>query len=696
MMKKTLKILLPILIICIVGSVYYNLTKPTKINNFIASKIYKTPANTRFTDENFYKCVVDAYNDENNTSVAYTESLNDEQLESITDLVCDSSIISIKDTTGLKLLKKLKTLTIYSEAEELTEIDVSNNPKLEYLELTAPINSIKGINNLNSLKSLFLMVNNKELEIDFTKLVSLKELYIESYVDYEFMLDNKIDLSKNINLENLSLRGYNLNNFDLSNNTKLVNLILYYNNIEEIDLGNNINLESVWLSDNKLTNIDLSKNINIKYLDLSDNQLSSIDVSNLKKLIAIGIINNKLTNIDLSNNIELKEVQIEGNNLSTLDLSNNTQLIGVRANKNPLSYSFGLYINECKKLDVDLGFLKLPSEFGLTNSLFGDIVNKDYNVCSNSVGVYQIKSNNSLTNYSDKTDRLHYLFSQENNYKGTYYVYIVETTSDRYIINNEENYIYIKNDKKDKILKNIVTNYGTSTIVNNNILIKFNDEIIKTFEIKNIDFGNLNTGNGVIGINNNINYDEFINNITVSEGLMYKIFNGETEITGGNISKGMNLKVYQGEELIDNYEITDEYLDLSLLNVDDDKKLIKDLVIGTKVSEFKDKISTTGNITVVDKDNEILTDDKLIASGSKVKIELTNETYEYTLSVRGDVTGNGQAKMADVMKIATHIIEGNVIKGEAFERAADVTGDGKIKMNDVMKLATFIIDGGEL
>ena len=52
--------------------------------------------------------------------------------------------------------------------------------------------------------------------------------------------------------------------------------------------------------------------------------------------------------------------------------------------------------------------------------------------------------------------------------------------------------------------------------------------------------------------------------------------------------------------------------------------------------------------------------------------------------------------MADVMKIATHIIEGNVISGDAFEKAADITGDGKIKMNDVMKLATFIIDGGEL
>ena len=92
----------------------------------------------------------------------------------------------------------------------------------------------------------------------------------------------------------------------------------------------------------------------------------------------------------------------------------------------------------------------------------------------------------------------------------------------------------------------------------------------------------------------------------------------------------------------------------------------------------------------------MLSDESVIGTGSKLKITLSNRDVEYTLSVKGDVTGNGQAKMADVMKIATHIIEGNVIEGEAFERAADITGDGKIKMNDVMKLATFIIDGGEL
>ena len=45
----------------------YCLYKPTKINAYIASNLYKAPANSAFTDDNFSKCVVDAYNSKNKT-----------------------------------------------------------------------------------------------------------------------------------------------------------------------------------------------------------------------------------------------------------------------------------------------------------------------------------------------------------------------------------------------------------------------------------------------------------------------------------------------------------------------------------------------------------------------------------------------------------------------------------------------------
>ena len=79
--------------------------KPTVINSFIASKIYSSPANNAFTDDNFYKCVVKAYNQKNITSLPYTTNLSDEQLKTITSLNCSgynkSDEEKIKNVDGL-------------------------------------------------------------------------------------------------------------------------------------------------------------------------------------------------------------------------------------------------------------------------------------------------------------------------------------------------------------------------------------------------------------------------------------------------------------------------------------------------------------------------------------------------------------------------------------------------------------------
>ena len=117
------------------------------------------------------------------------------------------------------------------------------------------------------------------------------------------------------------------------------------------------------------------------------------------------------------------------------------------------------------------------------------------------------------------------------------------------------------------------------------------------------------------------------------------------------------------------------------------------IIVSDLLNQFKN--NTNGIIKFMNGTTELSETSKL-GTGNKLQFLFGSRKVEYDISIKGDVTGNGEVKMADVMKVATHIIEGNVIKGEAFERAADVTSDGFIKMNDVMKMATFIIDGGEL
>ena len=67
---------------------------------------------------------------------------------------------------------------------------------------------------------------------------------------------------------------------------------------------------------------------------------------------------------------------------------------------------------------------------------------------------------------------------------------------------------------------------------------------------------------------------------------------------------------------------------------------------------------------------------------------------DYKIIVPGDVTGDGQIKMNDVMKISKYLVGDSELND--FKIAADVTGDGEIRMNDVMKISKYLVEGGNL
>ncbi len=184
-------------------------------------------------------------------------------------------------------------------------------------------------------------------------------------------------------------------------------------------------------------------------------------------------------------------------------------------------------------------------------------------------------------------------------------------------------------------------------------------------------------------------------NTYTKEGFKFKEWNTKEDGTGTAYTNETEIKLSDNLTLYAIWEETYSYI-INKYSYDDNEKYIDKIDINTTVDVFKNNINLNTGYSI-DVTSKTINGNNLLYTGSKTQIFKNNILLiEYTNIVRGDVTGNGQAKMADVMKIATHVIEGNVISGDAFEKAADITGDGKIKMNDVMKLATFIIDGGEL
>lgn len=180
-------------------------------------------------------------------------------------------------------------------------------------------------------------------------------------------------------------------------------------------------------------------------------------------------------------------------------------------------------------------------------------------------------------------------------------------------------------------------------------------EISKTFKIIDLAFNsdlNIDTETNVIKLNSGTHASYLVNNITT---------NGAGSLTD---------KVY-------------EFAGASI-----------PFVAITEGSE-NDILLKTGMNIVIDyyNEDETICDETDIGFGCAF---VTDKQYIYPIAIKGDVTGDGKIKMSDVMKAATHLIEGDILVGEEYLTAGDVTGDGEIAMSDIMKLANHIIVGGEL
>ena len=623
----------------------------------------------------------------------------------------------------------------------ITNIDLSNNINLNWLIIDN--NYLKELDVSNNLLLTNLEVDRNQLtKLDISKNTDLIHLSAGN---------NKItqlDTKNNIGLRTLDVEENQLTNLDLKTNENLIRLRAYSNNFSKIltvyknemfdypdfseilfPQDKNVNLLNIKQDNNIVEIIDTSSSgfyqYELNYAHNIQNYSNTIEV--VLNLYIIEATSDKYeinaeegyiyTKTDTDENTILSNI-----NLSYGDASIEDNKLLIKYNEKLIksfdivNVSSDVYKITDNYLYYENGNL-MSSNIKLTNATYTEIDDSQHNKkMSIKYNGKEIEQLDFVTYYSNKYDLTKdYIFSEEElnldlinttnlikeikdnkliiRYNDEIFknIDIVKVESNKYDLG--KNYIYTGTSNLDLNDINVIN--GQKIIEDDKLKIKYNEDLLKEYSIYSINFGEYKEYDMLLILPEDITYEELTNNITTN-GVTYKIFNGETEITKGNISKGMIIKIYYRDEVIDEYEITNEYLELDeSLNIDSETNIIEKLTRNLKLKDFISLINTSGSIEIRN-NNELLSDESVIGTGSKLKITLSNRDVEYTLSVKGDVTGNGQAKMADVMKIATHIIEGNVIDGDAFERAADITGDGKIKMNDVMKLATFIIDGGEL
>lgn len=479
--------------------------KPTVINSFIASKIYSSPANKAFTDDNFYKCVVDAYNSENKTSLPYTTNLSDEQLKTISFLGCSGykkkTSERIYNLNGIEKLDNVKSLIILYQ--NITNLNLSKNLKLERIRV-ANNDELSNIDiSQNILLTKVMLYGNNITSLDLSKNTSLE------YIDVS---DNKLstlNLENNVNLKTLYLFKNNLDTINLRNNVLLNTLDLNCNKLKDIDISNNILLTSLIVSDNKLSDLNISNNINLVTLyvggfskfhnnnnytelasfDESDfetftaakgNYLNTLNLTTNTKLQSLNASSNMLTTLDLSDNIDLGSLYANNNRITNLDLSNQIKLTTLRISNNKLMQLnltnnknlTDLDLNDNFISTIDLSNTKIKDRFYVRNNNLKEII-----LCD-SYDTENLISRKPLSNQGDFTSYIN--FGNEK---------VVSPTTD-YLYYLSKNLIIKDNDIVSSIIDNLNLNNLTAKIFRNDDELGLSDvvndgDILKIYD-KNI------------------------------------------------------------------------------------------------------------------------------------------------------------------------------------------------------------------
>lgn len=249
----------------------------------------------------------------------------------------------------------------------------------------------------------------------------------------------------------------------------------------------------------------------------------------------------------------------------------------------------------------------------------------------------------------------------------------------------KKGYAYVKDDNDLEIQSNArLLSYETKVEGNTLNFYKWPDVPDYSYPIIRLSFKNYILLGNNIAINKETTYEDFINSIVITNAT-YKVFEDETEITEGNIEAGMQLKIYYNEELVDYYDVIDEYFNKENLNIKENTYLINNI---STVLNLKNKINTNGIITVLNKEGQVLKDTNYITTNSKIKIELPNNTYEYTIVVPGDVTGSGDIFIGDISKLYQYYKK-TITMEKCYVIAGDVTYDNEIEINDIAKLYQY-------
>ena len=119
---------------------------------------------------------------------------------------------------------------------------------------------------------------------------------------------------------------------------------------------------------------------------------------------------------------------------------------------------------------------------------------------------------------------------------------------------------------------------------------------------------------------------------------------------------------------------------------------VRKLSAGTTVGDLKKNVNG-GEFVTVYRDGMKQSDETVLGSGMKVVLGTENETVEtLTVTVTGDVNGDGKITLTDYVRMKANILNGTDL-GAGCTEAGDLNGDGKLTLTDYVRMKAFILNG---
>lgn len=307
----------------------------------------------------------------NVTDAGLAKCLNQTGANTIAEVLfmaCDS--FSLVSLAGLDNLVNLRGINITNNRLSNKALDLSKNPKLEYL--FANYNDLTSVNlQANPALTYIDLYFNQLKAIDLSKNPKLERLGL----GYNPLAD--LDVRTNTKLQVLDVSGTKLNILDLTALASLRRLGAYFTPLQAldlsknpmltdlawadfgpsyrfIDLSQNTKMEHLTLMYIPLMSLDISRMPDLKMLRLFGNELSYLNLANNKNLEELDISSSRIANLDLSQQTQLKSLTLKYNELMILDLSKNTKLTYANLESNGLVSVSGLENIEDKSVEADL------------------------------------------------------------------------------------------------------------------------------------------------------------------------------------------------------------------------------------------------------------------------------------------------------------------------------------------------------